>query len=188
VTTATIERTGTLEHRRTRARMHVGGISINTVAVLTIALGAWGAIVPYVGPLFGYGATGGGAWHWNLAHSLLGLAPGALAVVVGFLLFAETRGIKVGRGLPGLFAAGLLVLASGAWFIVGPAAWPVISAHGSYFEAASPYRGLLNLLGYSFGTGILLTAAGAFIMGWAARHGAKELPPTKEARYSPEYL
>ena len=52
---------------------------------------AWGGIIPYVGPAFGYSADGTGAWHWDLAHTVLALVPGAIGVIVGILILGETR-------------------------------------------------------------------------------------------------
>jgi hypothetical protein len=177
MTTTAIDTTGTMERResRTHARVQVGRIGIGFVAVLALLVAAWGGIVPYIGPLFGYGATGAGAWHWNLAHTLLALAPGAVGVLVAALVLTETRGLTVGRGRLSLSAAGFLLLLCGAWFVVGPAAWPAImSSHGPYFVAATPMRNLVNQLGYNLGTGLVLGTCGGFILGWAARHGTSE--------------
>ena len=134
---------------------------------------AWGGIVPYVGPLFAYAGDGSGAWHWNLAHAVLALAPGALGVLLGLFVIAESRGIVVGRGRLSLATAGTLLMACGAWFAVGPLAWPVISSGGSYFVASTHLRVLAYEVGYSIGTGLILVICGAFVDGWASRHQPK---------------
>jgi hypothetical protein len=179
MTTTTIGRTDMVSERSERVgtRLRVGRIGIGSVAVLAVLVSAWGGIVPYVGPLFGYSATGTDSWHWSLSHSLLGLIPGAVGIVIGLMVLARTRGLTLGRGQLSLTAAGFMMLLCGAWFVVGPTVWPVIvTTHTNYFVVASPMRNFLNQLGYSLGTGLLVATCGAFVVGWAARHGAAEVP------------
>ena len=133
----------------------------------------WGGIVPYVGPLFGYSGDGSGSWHWNLAHAVLALAPGILGVLLGVFVIAESRGIVVGRGRLSLATAGTLLMICGAWFAVGPLAWPVLSNGSGYFVASTHLRVLAYEVGYSIGTGLILVVCGAFVDGWATRHQSK---------------
>lgn len=135
--------------------------SIEMAGFLVVLLGAWGGIVPFVGPLFGYSADGSPSWSWNLAHALLGLAPGAAAVFAGLLVIMA--GFAMYRP-GGLLVGGLLAAISGAWFVVGPVAWPALE-HGTYFVGASPMRELAYWIGYSLGTGGLLIALGSFVLG-----------------------
>lgn len=144
--------------------------SLLLVGLLVLVAGAWGGIVAYVGPIFGFGATGTASWTWNLAHGLLALAPGAVAVAAGLVVLADAGRNALGLGRRGLALAGIGALASGAWFVVGPAAWPVVEHGASYFAAASPTRQLLNSIGYSFGPGIVLAACGGFTLAKALRH------------------
>jgi len=179
--------------RASRTRIEVGRVGLGTVGVVTVLISAWGGIIPYVGPVFGYSADGTGSWYWNLSHAVLGLVPGALAFVMGILMVRETREVIVGRGRISVAMAGFITVLCGAWFIVGPLAWPVITDHGAYFvTTVSPLRNLANQLGYSLGTGVILAACGAFAMGWAARHqvssavGAAPLVRPVEPSYSAE--
>ena len=48
-----------------------------------------GGIVPYIGPLFHFDADRSGSWHWNLAHAVLALAPGAIGVLLGLFVVAQ---------------------------------------------------------------------------------------------------
>ena len=88
--------------------VRVGRLGIGTVGFLTILISAWGGIIPYVGPAFGYSADGTGAWHWALAHTVLALIPGMIGVLVGVFILGETRGVTAGRGRMSLTMAGLL--------------------------------------------------------------------------------
>src|SRR5580698_9085374 len=64
-------------------------VSLSAIGILTIAISAWGGIVPYVGPAFGFSADGSGSWYWSMTHSVLALIPGALGVLIGFCFLAR---------------------------------------------------------------------------------------------------
>jgi hypothetical protein len=173
MTTATV---ATPRHQRAESAtsvfegIRIGRFGLGTVGFIAIVISAWGALVPFVGPLFGFGATGVGSWHWNLPHALVAVLPGAVGVVLGFAIVAEARGIEVGKGRLSLAGVGLLALACGAWFVVGPLAVPVLTHSGTYFSGATPLRNLANLVGYAMGPGLILALCGGFTIGWAARH------------------
>jgi hypothetical protein len=156
--------------REVRTRAHVGRLGIGTAGVVAVLVSAWGGIVPYVGPLFNYSGDGSGSWHWSLAHAVLALAPGVLGVLLGLFVIAESRGVVVGKGRLSLATAGTLLILCGAWFAVGPLAWPVIDNGSGYFVASTHLRVLAYEVGYSIGTGLMLVMCGAFVDGWAARH------------------
>jgi hypothetical protein len=138
-----------------------------------VLISTWGAIIPFVGPIFGYSADGAGSWHWSLTHSVLALIPGVIGMLVGLSVLAGIRGVSVGRGRLSLTAAGVIALVCGAWFVIGPWAWPVVGGTGLYFALASPLRVLANEIGYAFGPGLIMAACGGFFIGWASRHQAK---------------
>jgi len=144
--------------------------SLAMLGVVTAAISAWGGIVAYVGPTFGYSADGSGSWHWNLAHALLGLVPGAIGVVAGLAMISAGSRLGLGIGRVSLAMLGLIVLACGAWFVIGPLAWPVLLHASGYFVGASQLHMLANEVGYSFGPGLILAACGGFALGWSVRH------------------
>ncbi len=162
-----------LDGHEVRARVHPRGFGLGAAGVVAVLVSVWGGIVPYVGPLFGYSGDGSGSWHWNLAHAVLALAPGILGVLLGVFVIAESRGIVVGRGRLSLATAGTLLMICGAWFAVGPLAWPVLSNGSGYFVASTHLRVLAYEVGYSIGTGLILVVCGAFVDGWATRHQSK---------------
>jgi hypothetical protein len=151
-------------------RVHSGRAGIATVGVLTILISAWGALIPFVEPIFAFHATGTPSLHWNAAHTLLAVVPGAVGVVMGFVILWAASQVSDGRGRVSLLSAGLITILCGAWFIVGPRAWPVITTHGVYFVPATPLRSLLYQIGYALGTGVILVVCGGYVMGWASRH------------------
>ncbi|HEX3459700.1 MAG TPA: hypothetical protein VHT49_02245 [Acidimicrobiales bacterium] len=144
--------------------------SLWSLGVITLLISAWGGIIPYLGPTFSYSADGASSWSWNLTHTVLALAPGALGILVAFSFLAPLSATGVAGRRVGLTLAGLVAVVCGAWFVVGPLAWPIVHNTGPYFVTANPLRGLANQIGYSFGPGLILAACGAFAMGWAVRH------------------
>jgi hypothetical protein len=153
-----------------KTSVRLGRIGLGTAGVVAVLASAWGGIVPFVGPLFNFSGDGSGSWHWNLAHAVLALAPGAAGVLLGLFVIAESRGIVVGKGRLSLATAGTLLMVCGAWFAIGPLAWPVLSNSGTYFAASSHLRLLAYEVGYSIGVGLVLVVCGAFVDGWASRH------------------
>lgn len=160
----------TVEPRDRTMRLRLGRVGLGTAGAVALLASAWGGIVPYVGPLFGFSADGAGSWHWSLAHSMLFLVPGAAGVLLGLFVIAESRGVTVGKGRLSLATAGTLLILCGAWFAIGSYAWPVLTNSGSYFSSATHLRFLTYELGYSVGVGLVLVMCGAFVTGWASRH------------------
>jgi hypothetical protein len=104
---------------------------------------------------------------------MLALVPGAVGVLLGLFVIAESIGIAVGKGRLSLAMAGTLLMVCGAWFAIGPLAWPVLANSGPYFAATTHLRVLADEVGYSIGVGLILVICGAFVDGWASRHQAK---------------
>lgn len=143
-----------------------------------LLVSAWGGIVPYVGPLFGYHANGTGSWQWTFLNAMLYLVPGAVGVVVSLAIIARSRrGRLVARF--SLAFAGLLLVACGAWFVVGPAAWPALGASGTVFAPAGAAAAFVNQVGYNLGVGVILAALGGMAM--KASTGERELALPTEA-------
>jgi hypothetical protein len=136
------------------------------VALFAALIAAWGGIAAFVGPEFGYQPTSSQSWSWTTPNWLLHLVPGAVGVGAGLLMLA----LMAGRGAwrrSGLGLAGLATLAAGAWFVIGPAAWPLFESSSPYAPAASANMSFLNQLGANLGPGILL----AILAGMALKAG-----------------
>jgi hypothetical protein len=160
-----------VERRDKTVRLRLGRIGLGTAGAVAVLASAWGGIVPFVGPSFGFSADGTGSWHWNLAHVVLALVPGAVGFVLGLFVVAESRGVTVGKGRLSLATAGALLILSGAWFAIGAYAWPVLTNNGNYFAGTATHlRFLTYELGYTIGVGLVLVMCGAFVAGWASRH------------------
>lgn len=158
--------TTTRERRRRAAgevKWQTRSFRLFVAGFMALLAGAWGGIVPFVGPTFGFSADGSGSWYWDLSHTLLALIPGAVGCLVGFSLMGYS--ISRSRSFLGLGLIGLLAAASGAWFVIGPFAWPVLYSTKAYFVTATPLRELAYLVGYALGPGLILAIVGGVAWG-----------------------
>jgi hypothetical protein len=128
--------------------------------LFVVLLGAWGALIPFIGPYFHYAFGSYQTWHYSANRLWLDIVPGAVAVVGGLMLLRSTRRTE---GLIG----GWLAVAAGAWFAVGPTVFllwhhainPIGQPTGGYTRQA------LEWIGYFYGLGALIIALSAFAMG-----------------------
>src|SRR6266568_3992336 len=79
--------------------------------LLLILLGAWGGLIPFIGPYFHYAYTPDKAWVYTTGRLWLEIVPGAATALGGLLVLASARGPLA---LFGAFVAAL----GGAWFVV----------------------------------------------------------------------
>lgn len=91
--------------RISRTRGAVSGAAL-------MLLGAWGALIPLVGPYFDWVIGKDSAWQLTAPGLWLSVVPGVVAFVGGFIVTASAHRARAGLG------AWLGILA-GAWFVVG---------------------------------------------------------------------
>ena len=142
-------------------------------AVLVAVVGAWGGIAAFAGPALGFSADGTTAWYWDMAHAVLWLVPGAATVALALAVLGFVPSTRRGRGRLGTAAAGMAIIACGAWFVVGPTAWPTLHPSTAVFTPASPLRELAYEVVYSLGPGTLLLALGGMVAAWGMRCRAR---------------
>jgi len=125
--------------------------------LLLVILGAWAAIIPFIGPLFSYGYTPDKAWTWTAARGWLEVLPGAVAVVGGTVLLMSANRVTASLGA-------WLGIAAGIWLVIGRdlAAWLHIGTPGQP-ASSHQFLAMLESLGLFSGIGaaILLFAATA---------------------------
>ncbi len=137
---------------------------VRAVGIAVVLVGAWGALIPFVGPLFGYRMGNVTAWTWSESHATLHLVPGVVALVGGVLMLGAARGrARLGA---------VLALLGGAWFILGPTfhpAWAsgdgMASGGGMMMMGGGVWNGIASALGYHYGTGVVIGALGAYALG-----------------------
>jgi hypothetical protein len=128
--------------------------------VLLVLLGAWGALVPFVGPYFHYAYTPDTGWTYTSGRLWLEILPGAAAVLGGLIVLASAyRPVAH-------FGAWLAVL-GGAWFALGGIAGPVWS--GMRMNPGTPVGGTtmraLEQIGFFTGLGVAIVLVAAMVLG-----------------------
>src|SRR4051812_40376701 len=131
--------------------------------VLLIALGAFGALIPFVGPYFNYQVGTTSTWDWSMDRLWLSVLPGAAAALGGLIMLYSTRRSTASFG-------GLLALAGGLWLVGGPAVSMLWNDGTSATGAAIGDNGtrVLELLGFYYGAGALITLLSAYGLGFLA--------------------
>jgi hypothetical protein len=147
-----------------RSRGSVSGL-------LLVILGAWGALVPFVGPHFNFAYTPDQDWAWSTARGWLEVLPGAATVAAGLLL------IVAGNRITAVLAGWLAVLA-GAWFVVGGEIAPLlgIGSAGDPIAATERKRAALEV-SYFSGLGALIIFVGGIALARAAVRLARDVEP-----------
>ncbi len=133
-----------------------------TAGLLLIALGAWGALIPFLGPYFDFAFTPDEPWQWTAARGWLSVLPGAVTVVAGIVLVGDDR-----RG--GAALGGWLAVAAGTWLTIGPVlADPLgIGAIGTPTADSAGMRALEQLTYHEL-LGVVIVFLAAATLG---RHG-----------------
>jgi hypothetical protein len=132
---------------------------------LLVILGAWGALVPFVGPHFNFAYTPDQDWVWSIARGWLEVLPGTATVVGGLLLI-------VARSRFSAMSGAWLAALAGAWFVVGCQLAPLVGI-GSAGDpiAATQRKQVLLQISYFSGLGVLI----AFVAGVALARTAVRL-------------
>src|SRR5262252_6414515 len=105
----------------TRIPRSRGGVA----GVLLIILGAWGGLIPFVGPYFHYAYTPDTAWHYTSGRLYLSIVPGAAALIGGL--------------------GALLAALGGGWLILGGPIIALAVKNGS-ISPGSPLTGAVGSL------------------------------------------
>jgi hypothetical protein len=127
--------------------------------ILLILLGAWGALIPFVGPYFDFAFTPDRAWAWTDARGWLEVLPGAVAVVGGLLLLMS-------RNRATAMLGAWLGAIAGAWFVVGRSAAGLVGIGDVGAPvAATETKSVALELAYFYGLGALVVFVAAAAVG-----------------------
>ncbi|MFV9636393.1 hypothetical protein [Mycobacterium neumannii] len=130
-----------------------------TSGFLLILLGAWGALAPFIGPLFNFAYSPDQAWTWTTGRGWLEVLPGVVTVVGGLLLLMSRNRATASLG-------GWLAVAGGVWFIIGRAmAGPLGMGDAGVPVAAAEGKRIALELTYFYGLGALIVFLGAAALG-----------------------
>lgn len=129
--------------------------------ILLVLLGAWGALVPFVGPHFNFAYTPNSTWTVTEGRLWLEVLPGAVVFLGGLILVAATS-----RAI-GLWA-GWLTAVAGAWFVVGPVVsklWANGQTQAGAPVGGSTLRAVVEELAFFSGLGVVILFLAATALG-----------------------
>jgi hypothetical protein len=150
--------------------------------VLLIVLGAWGALIPLVGPYFHYAYAPDTAWSLTSGRIWLEIVPGAAAFVGGLVVLISSLRPVV------MFGAWLAALA-GAWFAVGVTLSPLWTT-GAVSAIGLPIGGKIHRIteqiGFFTGLGVVIAFLAALVIGRLSVIGVRDarLAESRDARHA----
>jgi hypothetical protein len=139
--------------------------------LMLLVLGAWAALIPFVGPYFNFAFTPvpNDAWHWTAGRGWLELLPGAAAFVAGLLLLLGTNRLS-------LTFASWLGVAAGAWLVVGPVLAPRIGLNaGNPDPGSSPGVQTAEALLFYYALGAAIVFFAATALGRLSVHSVRDV-------------
>ena len=154
--------------------------------LLLVLLGAWGALIPFVGPRFGFAYTPDTEWTWTAARGWLEVFPGVTTIVGGLLLMAS------GNRATAMFG-GWLAAFGGAWFVVGRAlASPLRIGDIGHPVASTDIKRALLEISYFSGLGALIVFLAGGILARVSVRLARDVeaapvPASDVAPAEPDY-
>jgi hypothetical protein len=143
--------------------------------LLLMALGAWGALIPFFGHSFGYGFTPDNTWAWTAARGWLEVLPGAAVFLGGALL------ITSGNRLSAMFAGWLAAIA-GAWFVIGTVITPFWNAGNIGVPTGNAHHAAWERLGMFDGLGVVVILLAAFALGRSTVVGVRDVAAAQSRR------
>jgi hypothetical protein len=139
--------------------------------VVLVLLGAWGALIPFIGPYFHYAYTPDSAWTYNTGRLWLEVLPGAATLLGGLIvLLATARPVA-------MFGA-CLAAVSGAWFVVGTplsTLWTTGSVPAAGLPVGSSLTRVVEQIGFFGGLGAAIVFFAALALGRFTVLGYREV-------------
>jgi hypothetical protein len=139
--------------------------------LLLVLLGAWGALIPFVGPYFDFAYTPNTPWVWTAARGWLEVFPGVVTVLGGLLLISS-------RNRATAMFGGWLAVLGGAWFVVGTALASTLHLGdvGQPVASTDGRRALLEI-SYFSGLGALIVFFGGGVLARLSVRLARDVEP-----------
>jgi hypothetical protein len=138
--------------------------------LLLVLLGAWGALIAFIGPYFHYAYSPDRAWAYTSGRFWLEILPGAAVLAGGLVVLAATT-------RPVALSGAWLSAMSGAWFAVGPAL-STLWTEGGRPAAGYPVGGTLTRAvaqaGFFTGLGAVIIFFAALALGRFTVVGVRE--------------
>lgn len=143
--------------------------------LLIVALGLWGALVPFIGPAFDLAIGPDETWNWTSGRFWLSVLPGVVAVIGGLLLMTSARRPTASLGA-------MLAIAAGAWFVVGPTVsqlWNDGASQAGVVHGSDTTQ-VIAELAYFLGVGALILYFGATALGRLSIRSVRDIELAQE--------
>jgi len=139
---------------------------------LLVLLGAWGALIPFIGPYFHYAYSPDRAWAYTSGRLWLEIVPGVATLLGGLILLISSL-------RPTAMMGAGLAAAAGAWFALSAVLHPLWPGVGS-LSAGVPVGSTAALrvaeqIGFFTGLGLVIVFVAAFALGRLAIIGTRDV-------------
>jgi hypothetical protein len=146
--------------------------------LLLVLLGAWGVLVPFIGPYFHYAYTPDSAWTYTNGRFWLEILPGCATVLGGLIVLASSS-------RPFAIFGAWLAAVSGAWFALGNVLAPIFSSNGLQMNIGAPVGGTvtraLEQVGFFTGLGLVIVLLAGTAIGRFSVIGVREFRMAERA-------
>jgi len=140
--------------------------------VLLVLLGAWGGLIPFIGPHFHYAYTPDTTWTYTQGRLWLEILPGAATLLGGLIVLAN-------KIRPVAMLGGWLAALGGGWFAVGgvlSGLWMKggATATGTGTPVGGTVARVVEQIGFFTGLGVVIVFLAALALGRLAVVGVKD--------------
>ena len=146
--------------------------------LLLVLLGAWGALIPFIGPYFHYAYTPDSAWTYTSGRFWLEVLPGCATALGGLIVLASSS-------RPFAMFGAWLAAVSGAWFALGNVLAPIFSSNGLQMNTGAPVGGTvtraLEQIGFFTGLGLAIVLLAGMAIGRFSVIGVRETRQAERA-------
>lgn len=138
--------------------MHMRRTRGSLTGIGLILLGAWGALVPFIGPYLDYAYTPTSSWTLTGGRLFLQVIPGAITFFAGIVLVGTTHRVTG-------TVAGWLAIVCGAWFVVGPLLAPLWQSDYVGHPTGGTLESSVQQIGMFYGLGAAIILLASFALG-----------------------
>jgi hypothetical protein len=89
--------------------------------------------------------------------------------MAGLLMMSAVGRASIGRARSEALLGGLIAALAGAWFVIGPSAWPLFHSGETALRAGPGLIGFSMIVGANIGAGVLLAIFGGMAIAWGLR-------------------
>lgn len=143
---------------------------------LLVLLGAWGGLIPLLGPAFDYSFTPDRTWVYTEGRLLLEFLPAAGTVLGGLIVLGSANRAVASFG-------GWLAAASGTWFVVGRTLLAPWTSYTGGTPTGGNVRRAMEGIGFFSGLGVVIALLAGLALGRFAVVGVRE---TRDAQRAAE--